>query len=100
MSTGSRWLSIINHGLATWWRHGDYHAIHIAVSRDGPEWAARRKSLNKVFLKRQTVSAYADQFNQVITDLLERWRQLSDVDANGMLTTLERELYNWSIECE
>lgn len=69
---------------------------------DGPEWSQRRKSLNKVFLKSASVSQYSEMFNGVISDLLERWAQASASDAEGagLLTGLERELYNWSIECE
>ncbi|XP_076334685.1 cytochrome P450 315a1, mitochondrial-like [Tachypleus tridentatus] len=62
---------------------------------DGPQWNERRKSLNKVF-RQQTVSSYAKVFNEVINDLLQRWR---DVRRENMeLIDLERELYSWSID--
>ena len=41
--------------------------------RDGPEWSNRRKSLNRIFLKKEMISAYSDDFNNVITDLLSSW---------------------------
>lgn len=49
------------------------------------------------------MSEFADDFNEVITDLLQRWSLTTSADnqANGdlgVLTALERELYNWSIE--
>ena len=64
---------------------------------------------------------YSDDFNDVITDLLSRWTlkakteplphessksgqvgecRGSDRQAGPVLQDLERELYNWSIECE
>ncbi|KAI1293694.1 Mitochondrial cytochrome P450 -like protein [Halotydeus destructor] len=93
---------------------------------DGPEWRERRKSLNKVFLKKQTVSQYSQVFNHVISDLLNGWSKFAvstkevepqstspcssrastishqdggaGKDDLGNVTSLERELYNWSIE--
>lgn len=63
---------------------------------DGPEWIERRRSLNNVFLKPKTVTDNVPVFNDVITDLLERWQQARD--RSGVLQNVERELYNWSIE--
>ncbi|KAH9376664.1 hypothetical protein HPB48_005875 [Haemaphysalis longicornis] len=65
-------------------------------NRDGPEWIERRRSLNNVFLKPKTVTDNVPVFNDVITDLLERWQQARD--RSGVLQNVERELYNWSIE--
>ncbi|XP_013794786.1 cytochrome P450 315a1, mitochondrial-like [Limulus polyphemus] len=62
---------------------------------DGPQWGNRRKSLNKVF-RQQTVSSQAKVFNDVISDLLNRWRSVRN--KNMELKDLERELYNWSID--
>ncbi|XP_076335674.1 cytochrome P450 315a1, mitochondrial-like [Tachypleus tridentatus] len=62
---------------------------------DGPQWSERRKSLNKVF-RQQSVSDHARVFNEVINDLLYRWRKVRDEDME--LENLERELYNWSID--
>jgi len=47
-------------------------------------------------------------FNQVVTDLLNRWDQILDAnrvksfsDSNQrVLDQLEKELYSWSIECK
>lgn len=63
---------------------------------DGPEWIERRRSLNNVFLKPKTVTDNVPVFNDVITDLLQRWQQARD--SSGVLQNVERELYNWSIE--
>ena len=72
------------------------------------------------------ISAYSDDFNDVITDLLSSWtlkakplhhnssrnncprdQQSADCESGSdrepgpvLLQDLERELYNWSIECE
>ncbi|XP_022243138.1 cytochrome P450 315a1, mitochondrial-like [Limulus polyphemus] len=67
----------------------------MSLNRDGPQWNERRKSLNKVF-RQQTVSAYAKVFNEVINDLLQRWRKVRREDVE--LIDLERELYSWSID--
>ncbi|XP_023236716.1 cytochrome P450 315a1, mitochondrial-like [Centruroides sculpturatus] len=63
---------------------------------DGPLWNQRRRSLNKVFLRQKTVAEYADVFNSVVTDLLNRWRFIRD--ENKVVQDLEKELYNWSVE--
>ncbi|XP_054155253.1 cytochrome P450 315a1, mitochondrial-like [Oppia nitens] len=70
---------------------------------DGPEWSERRKSLNKVFLKSPTISEYSDIFNSVATDFVHNWDQLftgnnGQSSDNALVTKLEKELYNWSIE--
>lgn len=94
----------------------------MTIDRDGPEWSTRRKSLNRIFLKKETVSGYEDEFNDVISDLLSRWTSLvnqgnttptssslghcesqfkiTPSPSSNILQDLERELYNWSIECE
>lgn len=38
-------------------------------------------------------------FNEVISDLLANWRHTASLNQ-GCLNDLERQLYNWSIECE
>ncbi|XP_064461292.1 cytochrome P450 315a1, mitochondrial-like [Ornithodoros turicata] len=63
---------------------------------DGPEWIKKRRSLNNVFLRPKTVTDHVNVFNDVISDLLDRWQERSSND--GVLRNLERELYNWSIE--
>lgn len=63
---------------------------------DGPEWIDRRRSLNNVFLKTKTVTDNVPVFNDVITDLLNRWHEARN--DKGILENVERELYNWSIE--
>ncbi|XP_065309170.1 cytochrome P450 315a1, mitochondrial [Dermacentor albipictus] len=63
---------------------------------DGPEWIDRRRSLNNVFLKTKTVTDNVPVFNDVITDLLNRWHDARN--DRGILENVERELYNWSIE--
>ncbi|KAH6934046.1 hypothetical protein HPB50_019788 [Hyalomma asiaticum] len=63
---------------------------------DGPEWIDRRRSLNNVFLKTKTVTDNVPVFNDVITDLLNRWQEARNDE--GILENVERELYNWSIE--
>ncbi|XP_076344520.1 cytochrome P450 315a1, mitochondrial-like isoform X2 [Tachypleus tridentatus] len=63
---------------------------------DGPQWSKLRKSLNKEF-RQQTVLGRAGMFNDIISDLLERWRIMRD--RNMELEDLEKELYSWSIDC-
>ncbi|XP_076344521.1 cytochrome P450 315a1, mitochondrial-like isoform X3 [Tachypleus tridentatus] len=62
---------------------------------DGPQWSKLRKSLNKEF-RQQTVLGRAGMFNDIISDLLERWRIMRD--RNMELEDLEKELYSWSID--
>ena len=77
----------------------------MSTIRDGPEWSERRKSLNKVFLKSTTISEYTNIFNSVVTDFLHNWDQLfvgfdNQSSDKAIVTQLEKELYNWSIECK
>ena len=49
------------------------------------------------------ISEYTSVFNDVISDMLANWdtRLGPDAQRNGfMINDLEKELYNWSIECE
>lgn len=85
--------------------------------KEGTHWSERRKSLNRVFLKQKTISEYSTVFNEVVTDLLKKWTLAvenpclsgtsssnNNLDLNTsqghQLQNLERELYNWSIECK
>nr|QFU80946.1 cyp315a1 [Eotetranychus kankitus] len=76
---------------------------------NGPEWEKRRKGLNKVFLCQPVISDYTDDLNQVVTDVIAKWTNVVEENQfnssfkckhqqSGLLTQLERELYNWSIE--
>lgn len=52
-----------------------------------------------MFLKPKTVTDHVPVFNEVITDLINNW-QRNAAENNGTLDNLEKELYNWSIECK
>ena len=71
--------------------------------RDGEEWSNRRRTLNKVFLMPQVISEYTPIFNEVISDMLAKWDSKLGPDASNsglLINDLEKELYNWSIECK
>ncbi|OTF83333.1 cytochrome P450-like protein [Euroglyphus maynei] len=73
------------------------------VLLEGEEWSVRRSELNKVFLKPDIINDYTEVFNQVVTDILDKWSMKiseNQMDNNNSLLIdgLEKELYNWSIE--
>lgn len=74
----------------------------IGLSRDGEEWCNRRRALNKVLLKPQVISQYNSYFNDVVTDMLDNWdKKITENQSDSILVNgLEKELYNWSIECK
>uniref|UniRef100_T1J337 Cytochrome P450 n=1 Tax=Strigamia maritima TaxID=126957 RepID=T1J337_STRMM len=65
---------------------------------NGPLWRARRRALNKVFLRRSAISDHVEDFVNITDDLMHRWTQMRDAKSLEV-PDLERELYNWSIEC-
>lgn len=77
-------------------------SILIGNSREGEEWSQRRSELNKVFLKSDVIDQYANVFNQIVSDVLDIWStRLNRIDGDNILVDdLEKELYNWSIECK
>lgn len=66
---------------------------------DGPLWRERRRSLNRVFLKRSAIAENVEAFNEITADLIQRWTNIRDQDEDHVLPELEKELYKWSIEC-
>lgn len=53
----------------------------------------------------QVISEYTPVFNEVVSDLLANWDNKLQMSPNAknnglLITDLEKELYNWSIECE
>lgn len=71
-------------------------------NREGEEWSIRRSALNKVFLKPDIINDYTEVFNQVVTDILDKWsmKMIENHVDSLLIDGLEKELYNWSIECK
>ncbi|XP_046915997.2 cytochrome P450 315a1, mitochondrial [Dermatophagoides farinae] len=67
---------------------------------EGEEWSIRRSALNKVFLKPDIINDYTEVFNQVVTDILDKWsmKMVENHVDSLLIDGLEKELYNWSIE--
>ncbi|KFM70608.1 Cytochrome P450 315a1, mitochondrial, partial [Stegodyphus mimosarum] len=65
---------------------------------DGEQWRDRRKLLNEALLSMGEVTKYEQAFNDVVTDLTDRWQTVSRREKDGVVPNLENELYNWSIE--
>uniref|UniRef100_T1JAE9 Cytochrome P450 n=1 Tax=Strigamia maritima TaxID=126957 RepID=T1JAE9_STRMM len=65
---------------------------------NGPIWRARRRALNKVFCRRSAISDHVEEFVNITEDLMQRWKQLREPE-NFEVPNLEKELYNWSLEC-
>ena len=49
-------------------------------------------------LKPKVISEYAQQLNEVSSDLLSQMKQTRDDE--GLVTNIQDELFKWSLECE
>ena len=68
------------------------------ICRRGEEWYKVRRILNVKMLQPKVVGEYAQQLNEVSTDLLTRMREMRDTD--GVVPSIQDELFKWSLECE
>jgi len=68
------------------------------ICRRGEEWYKVRRILNVKMLKPKVVGEYTQQLNEVSADLLTRTREMLDTD--GVVPSIQDELFKWSLECE
>lgn len=66
--------------------------------RRGEEWFKVRRILNMKMLKPKVVGEYAQELNEVATDLLSRMKETRD--SVGIIPNIQDELFKWSLECE
>lgn len=66
--------------------------------RRGEEWFKVRRILNMKMLKPKVVGEYAQELNEVVTDLLSRMKETRD--SVGIIPNIQDELFKWSLECE
>ncbi|XP_046575723.1 1,25-dihydroxyvitamin D(3) 24-hydroxylase, mitochondrial-like [Haliotis rubra] len=72
---------------------GEAEGIFIADSED---WQRMRSVVDKPLLKIKTVESYADTFNIITTEFLDRLARLRGPD--GVVENIDVELFNWSLE--
>ncbi|XP_067682519.1 1,25-dihydroxyvitamin D(3) 24-hydroxylase, mitochondrial-like [Haliotis asinina] len=72
---------------------GEAEGIFMADSED---WQRMRSVVDKPLLKIKTVESYADVFNTIITEFLDRLARLRGPD--GVVENIDVELFNWSLE--
>lgn len=66
---------------------------------DGPDWKRMRVLLDKPLLRPKLVAAYTDNFNEVVTDLIERLMRIRETKGNGLtVPNIDQELFRWSLE--
>ena len=65
---------------------------------DGDNWRRMRTELDKQMLRPRKVANYTDDFNQVSNDFIERMRRVRKSDFT--IDNMDKELFNWSLECK
>ena len=68
------------------------------ITRRGEEWYKVRRILNQKMLKPKVVGEYAQELNEVATDVLSQLKESRGTD--GIVPGLQQELFKWSLECE
>ncbi|XP_067682518.1 1,25-dihydroxyvitamin D(3) 24-hydroxylase, mitochondrial-like [Haliotis asinina] len=66
------------------------------LTADGPEWQRMRSVVDKPLMKIKAVESYADDFNIVTAEFLDRLARIRGPD--GDVQNLDVELFNWSLE--
>ena len=58
-----------------------------------------RTILDKRMMRPTHVATYADKFNEVLTDFVDRLRTVRDTKGDGKkVPNMDNELFNWSLE--
>lgn len=66
---------------------------------DGPDWKRMRVLLDKQLLRPNHVATYTNNFNEVVTDLMERLEHIRETKGNGLtVPNIDEELFRWSLE--
>lgn len=80
-----------------YWR--DEHGLSRGIlTEDGPEWKQMRSVLDKQMLIPRHVATYTENFNEVITDFIERLRQIKKKGNGLVVPNIDHELFHWSLE--
>lgn len=75
-----------------------YSLVLYELHRDGQEWQRMRSVVDKPMMKIKTVESYADSFNIVAAEFLDRLASIRGPD--GVVENIDVELFNWSLECK
>ena len=66
---------------------------------DGPDWKRMRVLLDKQLLRPVHVATYANNFNEVVTDLIKRLMHIRKTEGNGLtVPNIDKSLFRWSLE--
>ena len=66
--------------------------------RNGEEWYRIRRILNMKMLMPKVTEGYAEQLNDVASDLVAQMKAIRGAD--GIVPSLQDELLKWSLECK
>lgn len=82
------------------WRHwrDEQDLSRGILTEDGSEWKRMRSVLDKQMLIPRHVATYTEDFNEVVTDFIERLRQIRKRGNGLAVPNLDHELFHWSLE--
>ncbi|XP_070566065.1 1,25-dihydroxyvitamin D(3) 24-hydroxylase, mitochondrial-like [Ptychodera flava] len=65
---------------------------------DGADWHRHRSALSKRMLRPKAVSAYTDTVNEVVTDLVTRFRRKGNEANNYVISDIENDLFKYAMD--
>ncbi|XP_078687965.1 cytochrome P450 27C1-like [Branchiostoma floridae x Branchiostoma belcheri] len=69
------------------------------INHTGPEWRHLRTAVSKRIMRPKEVPRYGDSMNEVVTDMIARFKYLRDSSGGGKtVPDLTNELYKWAME--
>ncbi|CAH1269684.1 CYP27A1 [Branchiostoma lanceolatum] len=69
------------------------------LNHNGPEWRHLRTAVSKRIMRPKEVPRYGDSMNEVVTDMITRFKDLRDSTGGGKtVPDLTNELYKWAME--
>ncbi|XP_078606876.1 sterol 26-hydroxylase, mitochondrial-like [Branchiostoma floridae x Branchiostoma japonicum] len=69
------------------------------LNHNGPEWRHLRTAVSKRIMRPKEVPRYGDSMNEVVTDMIARFKDLRDTTGGGKtVPDLTNELYKWAME--
>jgi len=83
------------------WRHWrDEQGLSRGIlTNDGPDWKRMRVLLDKQLLQPRHVATYTNNFNEVVSDLIERLKRIRETKGKGLtVPDIDQELFCWSLE--